>query len=166
MWFGTNNARRMTLTSNGRLLLASAADANRFPGSGSFEIAGRLRLDGNEIITNTGATLFLNRDNGGDVRMDGRTFHLDASTNRIGIGTSTPADTLHLRSSAASTVGVLMGNGLLPFRHDRKKKTRVESAWCSFRGYPMAEVIGSITGKNKIFGFTEFLEGHRAIDKH
>ena len=66
MWFGTNNARRMTIVNNG------------------------------------------------DVRMDNGTFHLDASTNRIGIGTSVPRDVLHLFSGTPSSVGVLMGNSLVP----------------------------------------------------
>lgn len=46
----------------------------------------------------------------GDVFMDGQTFYLDASTDRVGIGTATPQDVLHLFRGSASTVGVLMGN--------------------------------------------------------
>jgi hypothetical protein len=81
---------------NGRTEITATTDANGTAGSGALEVAGSLRLDGNEIITNTGSTLFLQSDNNGDVEMDGGTFRMDASTNRVGIGIVNPQSTLHV----------------------------------------------------------------------
>lgn len=58
-------------------------DATKNSGSGGLEIAGTLRIDGNEIITNTNDILYLNQDNNGDVIMDGGTFRVDASHNLV-----------------------------------------------------------------------------------
>jgi hypothetical protein len=79
---------------NNRIEMFGNGDATGVAGSGVLEIANALRIDGNEIITNTNTTLHIQNDNNGDVSMDAGTFHLDASTNRIGIGTTTPAYTI------------------------------------------------------------------------
>ena len=57
-------------------------------------VANSLRIDGNEMITNTGNTLYLQHDNNGDLRVDNSTLVVDASANRVGIGTTAPETTL------------------------------------------------------------------------
>ncbi len=76
--------------SNNRAEFQGTVDASGTTNTGVIEIANSLRLDGNEIITNTGSTLFLNHDNNGDVRMDNSTLAVDASTNRVGVGITNP----------------------------------------------------------------------------
>ncbi len=71
---------------NGRVHVVKNRDANGTPGSGSLEIANSLRLDNNEIITNTGATLHLNNDNNGNVHIDNTTFRVIANQNVVKIG--------------------------------------------------------------------------------
>lgn len=89
---------------SGRVEIPGTTDASGTAGSGVLEIGNALRIDNNEIITNTNAILFINSDNQGDVQMDGGTFHLDASTNRIGIGTATPAYDLETRADGTISV--------------------------------------------------------------
>ncbi|MCB0536842.1 MAG: hypothetical protein KDE33_04870 [Bacteroidetes bacterium] len=79
---------------NGRVQLNGTADASGTAGTGVLEIANSLRLDGNEIITNSNTILYLQNDNNGDLRVDGSTLVVDASTNRVGIGTTAPAQKL------------------------------------------------------------------------
>ncbi|MEL6989887.1 MAG: hypothetical protein AAGK97_18915, partial [Bacteroidota bacterium] len=81
--FYINNSLKMQLFSNGRLNLQGAADATPSANTGVLQIQGRLRLDGNEIITNSGSTLFLQFDNAGDLNVDNGSLLVDASTNRI-----------------------------------------------------------------------------------
>lgn len=84
---------------NGRTEITATTDASGTVGSGALEIANALRIDGNEIITNTNSTLFIQNDNNGDVEMDAGTFRMDASTNRVGIGTTNPQDLLHINGT-------------------------------------------------------------------
>jgi len=80
--FGTSNMYR------GEFL--STADASGGTGTGALEIANSLRLDGNEIVTNTGSTLYLQHDNAGDLMVDSGTLFVDASSNNVGIGKLNP----------------------------------------------------------------------------
>ena len=80
---------------NGRLVLPDN-DATGITGSGSIEIGSSLRIDGNEIITNTNDVLYLQRDNNGDLDIDGSTLIVDASADRVGVGTPSPGATLHI----------------------------------------------------------------------
>lgn len=73
----------------GRLELTATTDASGAANSGVLEIANTLRIDGNEIITNTNSPLYLQNDNNGDLFVDGNTLFVDASTASIGIGTTT-----------------------------------------------------------------------------
>ncbi|MBL4587146.1 MAG: hypothetical protein JKX84_08850, partial [Flavobacteriales bacterium] len=84
------------LTVSGRVEFLSTTDASGAAGSGVLEIANSLRLDGNEIITNTNTVLYINNDNNGDVRFDNNTLMVDASANRVGIGTTAPGQKLHV----------------------------------------------------------------------
>lgn len=113
----TNNTERMRILSGGNVGIGTAAPADKLvvtggrieftntndatgtAGSGVLEIGNSLRMDGNEIITNTNAVLYINNDNEGDVSMDGGTFFLDASTNRIGVGTGAPSTTLDVNGT-------------------------------------------------------------------
>ncbi len=78
-----NNVIRMTLQNNGRLDLPNGADANGTANTGALQIQGALRIDGNEVITNSGTSLLLQHDNNGDLRVDNTTLFVDASANRI-----------------------------------------------------------------------------------
>jgi hypothetical protein len=87
---GTTTPVAKLEVAGGRVEFSATTDASPTAGSGVLEIGNSLRLDGNEIITNTGSTLYLQNDNNGDLRVDGTTLVVDASANRVGIGTSTP----------------------------------------------------------------------------
>ncbi|WP_431136813.1 tail fiber domain-containing protein [Psychroserpens mesophilus] len=75
---------------NGRTEITGTTDASPTSGSGVLEIGGTLRLDGDEIVTNTNSNLFLQNDNNGDVIVDGGTLRVDSSTNRVGINMNNP----------------------------------------------------------------------------
>jgi len=81
--FRINNDDKMIIRANGRVELTGAVDADDEPSSGVLEIAGSLRLDGNEIITNKNNTLYINKDNNGDVSFDEGTLKINASDNRV-----------------------------------------------------------------------------------
>jgi hypothetical protein len=80
-----------TFTAAGRSEITNSTDATGTTGTGSLEIANSLRLDGDEIITNTGTTLLINNDNNSNVQVDGGTLFIDATNNRIGLNNLTPA---------------------------------------------------------------------------
>ncbi len=87
-----------------RLELTATTDASGTVGSGVLEIGGSLRIDGNEIITNTNSTLNLQNGNNGDLRIDGTTMVVDATNNRVGIGI-VPGYDLHIKQSAVTENG-------------------------------------------------------------
>lgn len=99
----TTSSELMRLTGTGRLIIPGTTDASGTSGSGVLEIASSLRIDGNEIITNTGSSLFINQDNGGDVIMDAGTFQVDASADRVGIGQATPDTKLEVVGDVMAT---------------------------------------------------------------
>jgi len=86
--------------SNGRVELIHTNEATGTTNSGVLEISNSLRLDGNEVVTNTNSELFLQNGNNGDLSIDDTTLFVDASTNRIGIGTFAPNATLDVRGNA------------------------------------------------------------------
>lgn len=96
-----------------KLKVNSTADASGTANTGVIEVAGSLRIDGNEIITNSNSPIYINSDNNGDVQMDGGTFHLDASSNRVGLGTTAPNDRLTVDGWIGRTAhnnGALVGS--------------------------------------------------------
>lgn len=97
---------------SGRIESTSTADATGIANTGGLEIGGTLRLDGDELITNTGITLMLQNDNGGDLSVDGSTMFVDASANRVGIGTTAPSYTLDVSGSIRST-STITGTGTI-----------------------------------------------------
>ena len=76
--------------SGGRVEFTNTNDANGAAGTGVLEIGNSLRIDGNEVITNTGSILYLQNDNNGDLRVDGSSLAVDASANAVGVGTALP----------------------------------------------------------------------------
>lgn len=87
---GTNAPTDRLTVSNGRVEFTNTNDANGTPGTGVLEIGDALRIDNNEIITNTDAILYLQNDNNGDLRVDAGTLTVDASENSVGVGTTAP----------------------------------------------------------------------------
>lgn len=92
----------MSLTTNGRmtvknyLSIPNTADATHLINSGAFQVGGSLRIDGDEIITNTNLPLYLQNGNNGDLYVDTNTLVVNAANDRVGIGTNTPSEDLHV----------------------------------------------------------------------
>ncbi|MFT5859064.1 MAG: hypothetical protein ACI865_001160 [Flavobacteriaceae bacterium] len=80
-----NGTNRFIVYDNGRVEMPYTLDASGVGNTGALEIGNSLRLDGNEIITNTNTTLYLQNDNNGDLRVDANTLNVDASLNVIGL---------------------------------------------------------------------------------
>ena len=81
--FSINNIIRMTIFANGRTEIPNGGDASGATNTGHIEVANTLRIDGNEMITNTNSALYLQNDNNGDLYVDGGSLHVDASLNRV-----------------------------------------------------------------------------------
>lgn len=107
MAFKINNETKMFLNKLGQLDLNSKRDASGVPGTGVLEIGNTLRFDDNEIITNTNAPLHINTDNNGDVIFDGNTIRVDASANKVGIGTAVPKHKLDVNGDFKSTKAII-----------------------------------------------------------
>jgi len=89
-----------------QLDLAGSGDASGTANTGVIQIGGSLRIDGNEVITNTGTTLYLQNDNGGNLMVDNGTLFVNAAGNNVGIGTTAPgADKLDVRGRAYASGG-------------------------------------------------------------
>lgn len=98
----TNPADKLVVT-GGRVEFTNTNDASGTAGTGVLEIGNSLRLDGNEVITNTNTPLYIQNDNNGDLYVDGTTFMVDASLNRVGIGITNPASTLEVAGDVRIT---------------------------------------------------------------
>jgi trimeric autotransporter adhesin len=97
---------------NGRTEITNTTDASGTVGSGALEIGNTLRIDGDEIITNSNTVLYLQSDNNGDLGVDGTTLRVDSSTNRIGIRTTTPDYTFSVSGEANLNEGIASGVAL------------------------------------------------------
>lgn len=84
--FRINNSEKVRFQSSGLVKINTTRDASSAVGSGALEIAGKLRLDGNEIITNANAALYINHDNNGNVVIDNGTLKVIAASNKITMG--------------------------------------------------------------------------------
>jgi hypothetical protein len=84
--FRINNIERMRIASTGLVTIPATRDASGVVGSGALEIGGKLRIDANEIITNTNTHLYFNHDNNGDVVFDNNTLRVRSSENVVTIG--------------------------------------------------------------------------------
>ncbi len=92
----TSGAYRFIIDPSGRVEIPVLSDATGASNTGALQIAGSLRIDGDEIITNTNSTLSIQSDNNGDLAIDGNTFYVDASADRIGIGDNSPLAALEV----------------------------------------------------------------------
>jgi hypothetical protein len=128
-------------------------DASGTPGTGSLEIGSSLRLDGNEIITNTDETLYFQHDNNGDLRIDNTTLVVDASENRVGIRNASPAYPLDVSGAAHASS--------FPTSSDERLKTDVHRITnvldrlerirgVSFQWNELYESMGRSTGHREI----------------
>ena len=97
--YTANGTEAVRFEANGMVKILTAIDAGGTAGTGSLEIGGSLRLDNNEIITNTNTTLYIQHNNTGDLWIDNGTFMVDASTNRLGILNTAPSTDVHLKQS-------------------------------------------------------------------
>lgn len=139
-----DNSNKMLIYNNGRVDLLGTVDATAEPGTGVLQIGGGLRLDANELITNTNGALFINQDNNGDVVFDSNTMRVDASANRVGMGYSAPETKLEVKGTVRATSedarshrteightgthGFIntSGAGDLLFRHDGETRMRLK----------------------------------------
>ena len=105
LWFhdGTVGNDWFSFRGNGRAQFGASIDASGTPGSGVLEIGGSLRIDNNEIITNTDNPIFLQYGNNGDLSIDYPTFFVDASENNVGIGDVTPNHKLDIYHNSNTT---------------------------------------------------------------
>lgn len=83
--FSINNLIRMTINGNGRIDIPNGNDASGTANTGALQVQGKLRIDGNEMITNQNTILYLQNGNNGDLNVDGGTMLVDASTNTVKI---------------------------------------------------------------------------------
>jgi len=97
--------------SGGRVEFTNTNDASGTAGTGVLEIGNTLRIDGDEIITNTNSILYLQNDNGGDLRVDNNTFIVDASANRVGIGTTAPSEILEVANASHGYGRMVVSDG-------------------------------------------------------
>jgi hypothetical protein len=72
---------------------------------GANNMTFNLNNTGDFIVQDNGVTQFMVQDNG-DVRADNATLYVDASTDRIGIGTTAPGDKLHVVGDILLTGGL------------------------------------------------------------
>jgi hypothetical protein len=100
----TASTELMRLTGTGRLEIPGTSDADGTVGTGVLEIGNALRIDPNEIITNTNTPLSLQANNNGDLFVDAGTFMVDASADAVGIGSSAPLEKLHLYDATDPTI--------------------------------------------------------------
>lgn len=107
---GTNSPAHQLVVNGGRVEIQTITEATNFTNSGSLEIGNGLRLDNNEITTNNGITMYLQEESNGDVDIDDGSFLVDGSTNRTGVGITTPQRKLHVRHGTTNSDGLGISN--------------------------------------------------------
>ena len=95
-------------TTTDRVEIFTNTDASGTAGTGSLEIANSLRIDGNEVITNTGTELFLQNGNNGNLSIDNTTLFVESNLNNVGIGTFSPDARLEIYNTTASEQSLLV----------------------------------------------------------
>ncbi|MGJ8594196.1 MAG: hypothetical protein ACSHXF_16725 [Aquaticitalea sp.] len=91
------------LNTSDRVEVFSNTDASGAAGSGGLEIANTLRIDGNEVITNTDTELLLQFGNNGDFSVDNNSLYVDSSANNVGIGTLAPDARLEIYNTTGTS---------------------------------------------------------------
>ncbi len=141
--YTANGSEAVRFEVNGMVKILSVIDASGTSGSGVLEIGGSLRLDDNEIITNTNLTLHIQANNNGDLRVDDTTLVVDASTNRIGIGTTSPSYQLHLTTNSAAkptssawtvTSDERLKKNVKPFTDGLDLIKQIDPIWFTYNG--------------------------------
>jgi hypothetical protein len=127
---------------NNRVEMFGTTDASGTAGSGVLEIANALRIDGNEIITNTNAPMYIQNDNNGDLSVDGGTLYIDASTNRVGLSTTAPTRTLDVNGTVR-----IRGGGPATGEYLMAQNANGDATW-STAGYGLVP-IGTIVAWHK-----------------
>ncbi len=130
----------------GRVEITNNTDANGNTNTGVFEINNTLRIDGNEIITNTNNRLLLQHDNNGDLWVDNGTFFVDASANRVGVGTTNPLAKLDVRGSAIFNEN----GGNFDFRIESDTNQNMLLIDASANVVRVGNNLGSLSGNNSI----------------
>ena len=125
---------------SGRSEIYATDDASGVANTGGLEIANSLRLDGNEVITNSNTTLYLQNDNNGDLSVDGGTFFVDASANFVGIGNTAPAYNLDV-------TGTLHSSGALSSGSTVSASGAVSGGSLNTGSWELDHVIDKITGQ-------------------
>ena len=71
--------------------------------TGNFiNVFGNLNLSGNNLVNAGNVSIRGNLSVDGNVSVDGSTFFVDATSNNVGIGTTSPQNTLHVNSSGST----------------------------------------------------------------
>lgn len=111
---GGGTAGAVTLNAVGTNGLTTNANDIRLGGTliqattitqGTNNMTFNLNNTGDFVIQDNGTNQFVVQDNG-DVRADNNTMYVDASTNRVGIGTTAPGDKLHVVGDILLTGGL------------------------------------------------------------
>jgi hypothetical protein len=112
-FINTSGLVRFRVTDSGRIEMPNiVTEATGSQNTGILEIGNSLRLDRDEIITNTGTTLRLQQNNNGDLGVDTNTLYVDASLNKVGVGTTTPDEKFSVAGIANLNEGVASGVAL------------------------------------------------------
>ena len=81
--------------------------------AGSNNISARFRSDSLQLINGTNLTVAGTTDLTGDLTVDTNTLHVDTTNNRVGIGTTSPNDKLHIEHSDTGTYSASsLGTGM------------------------------------------------------
>ena len=147
----------------GRAEISEANEATGTINSGVLEIANSLRLDGDEIITNTGTALNLQNGNNGDLSVDTNTLYVDSSANNVGVGTANPSDKLVVTggrveittqteaTNFSGTGSLEIGNGL---RIDNNEITSGNTLYLQQDGTASLDISNGDVFVNGTSGFT------------
>lgn len=132
--FSGNEAIRMTWLKDGKVGIGTTDPAARLHIAFTSDVAensggdlligsatgGSLRFDNNEIQaysngTATNATLYLQNEGTGNISLGGGSLYV-ASSDNVGIGTTSPQSTLHISDSRSIPDGILAANVDVPFK--------------------------------------------------
>jgi hypothetical protein len=128
-----------------RVEIENNTDATGVPGTGAFEIANSLRIDENEIVTNTNSELFLQNGNNGDLSVDNNSLFVDASTNRVGVRTISPTANLQVNGNVRIVDGTQATGRVL---------TSSANGTASWRAQSIDNITGNVVGNGVNIPYT------------